>query len=118
MIKEKLLELPHDISKLRLEMIEAENKQEKVRENIRVWEAREIIAISNEVDEKGKAVHSNEAKRKAALEEAKNDSEEYIELQKALNKAEIEVKLMQIQLDRLYNEQSNLRAICRLEGRE
>jgi len=73
--------------------------------------------IANAVDENGKAVYSNDTKRKAELERRK-ENEDYQGLLEAMDEAKLEKELMAIRLDKLYNEQSNLRAICRLEGQE
>lgn len=116
MIKERLLSLPDEIKEMKIKLINADNKLEHYNEEIKKWELQELDSIANAVDEKGKAIFSNDAKRKAELERRKENNKDYQRLLKALDEAKLERDLIHIELDRLYNEQGNLRAICRLEG--
>ena len=50
--------------------------------------------------------------------ERRKENENYQGLLEAMDEAKLEKELIAIRLDKLYNEQSNLRAICRLEGQE
>jgi len=115
MIKDRLLKLPDEIKEMKIELINADKRLEHYNEEVKKWELRELDLIANEIDEDGKAKYSNDTKRKAELERRK-EGEDYQRLLKALNDARLEKDLIYIELDRLYNEQSNLRAICRLEG--
>ena len=115
MIKDRLLQLPDEIKEMKIELINADNRLEHYSEEVKKWELQELDLIANAVDENGKTIYSNDTKRKAELERRK-ENEDYQRLLKALDEARLEKDLIHIELDRLYNEQSNLRAICRLEG--
>lgn len=116
MIKERLLSLPDEIKEMKVELINADNRLEHYNEEVKKWELQELDLIVNAVDENGKTIYSNDTKRKAELERRKENNEDYQRLLKALDEARLEKDLIHIELDRLYNEQGNLRAICRLEG--
>lgn len=115
MIKDRLLKLPDEIKEMKIELINADKRLEHYIEEVKKWELMELDLIANEVNEDGKVIYSNDTKRKAELERRK-EGEDYQRLLKALDDARLEKDLIYIELDRLYNEQSNLRAICRLEG--
>lgn len=116
MIEKRLLELPDEIEKLRLNLLDIENGLLNNKEEIRKWELLQLDEIANEKDEKGKAVYSNDMKRKAELERRKTSDKDYIETEKIINCLEREIEIKKIKLDKLYSEQGNLRAICKLEG--
>lgn len=117
-IKERLLSLPSEIEELKLNLIEKQNNLQMLQEKMKFWSLYELDLISNEVDEKGKPKYSNDTKRQAELQRRKDESDEYGALEIEAEKLEKEVAILNIKLDKLYNEQSNLRAICRLEGRD
>lgn len=116
MIKERLLSLPNEIEKLKIEILEERELLENRKEQLKLWEIDTIEAINDAVDGNGKSIYSNDSKRKIALENAKLEDDDYLELNKKLQASTSQVARLEIQLDKLYNEQSNLRAICRLEG--
>ncbi len=116
MIKDRLLNLPNEIEEKKLELFNKTQGLEDIKARIKTWELMEIVDISNEVDEKGKAVYSNDTKRQAELQERKDNSDVYKNYTDIAKSLEIEIANINIKLDKLFNEQSNLRAICRLEG--
>ena len=115
MIKERLLELPKQIEETRLKLLNVENGLLNNEEELKKWELMQLDEIASVKDENGKNVYSNDTKRKAELERRKSNLE-YKELENIISNLKQEIEIKKIQLDRLYNEQSNLRAICRLEG--
>lgn len=117
MLKSRLLELPDEIRKMRLELLEDESKLLKVKNAIAKWELEQMSEIVGILDEKGKPLYSNDMKRKAELERRKA-GDEYIEIENTINQMEAEINKKKIDLETLYNEQKNLRAICLLEGDE
>lgn len=118
MIKERLLALPSEIEELKLKILNTQEGHLIARQKLKFWELSELARISNEVDDKGKPIYSNETKRQAELQYRKDTSEEFGIMEEEAQKLEKEVALLNIKLDKLFNEQSNLRAICRLEGRD
>lgn len=116
MIKERLLSLPVEIETLKMDLL---NKQENLRiarEQLKSWELVEMSYISNELDDNGKAKYSNDTKRQAELQHRKDSSTDYMEYEYKAKELDREVAIANIKLDRLTNEQGNLRAICRLVG--
>lgn len=118
MIKEKLLDLPNEIKELRIEVLKEEKKIVSYRLELERWELMELDEIANEKDESGKVIYSNDMKRRAELERRKKINENYVEVEKMIDDLEYEIEMKKIELDKLYNEQKNLRAICQLEGGE
>src|SRR5699024_6085312 len=116
MIEKRLLELPDEISKTRIKLLDMDQWLGKEREKMENWIVEQTINITNAKDEKGKAVYSNETKRKSELAYRKQTSTTYKTLESNYRKLEREIEIKKIELDKLYNEQKNLRAICRLEG--
>lgn len=116
MLKDRLLSLPNEIEELKLELFKKQEKASIIKEKLKMWELVEMDYISSELDEKGKAKFSNDTKRQAELQRRKDESEDYFEHLQTLRLLDNEISVINIQLDKLYNEQGNLRAICRLEG--
>lgn len=118
MIKDRLLELPNEIENKRSTLLAMQTHLRTVKEKLQMWEITELSNISNEVDDKGKTKFSNDTKRKAELQKRIDESENYAEIEKMKKELEGKVDILNIQLDKLLNEQLNLRAICRLEGQD
>lgn len=118
MIKERLLDLPNEIENKKTTLLAMQTHLRNEKEKLQMWELTELASISSEVDENGKAKYSNDTKRKAELQRRIDISEEYADIEELVKKLEGKVDILNIQLEKLLNEQGNLRAICRLEGRE
>mgnify|MGYP001221695862 CR=1 FL=1 len=118
MIRQRLMELPNEIAQLKLEILQMQERAADIKEQLQLWELAQIDDIANAQDEKGKPVYSNEAKRKAELEKRKQGDSKYQGQAEELKELEHEIQVKNIYLEKLYNEQSNLRSICRLEGSE
>jgi len=116
MIRQRLMELPDEIAKLKLEILQMQERAADIREQLQLWELTQIDDIANAQDEKGKPIFSNEAKRKAELEKRKQTDEWYTNRAKEARELNREIARKNIIVEQLYNIQSNLRAICRLEG--
>lgn len=80
MIKERLLVLPNKIEEMKIRLLGKQQELEDTKTDMKIWELTEINEISNELDDKGKAVYSNDTKRQAELQSRKNDSRAYEEL--------------------------------------
>lgn len=118
MIKERLSKLHTEIRETRIDILEAQEQYERNQEWLKKWELKNMEIIASATDAAGKALYSNDVKRQAALEAEKEQSEEYslaIEKKKKLART---IKEMEIEISCLCDEQSNLRAICRLGGEE
>lgn len=116
MIKDRLLELASEIADTKFDLLREQEKLTTERDKQKMWGLVEMANIANAVDDNGKAKYSNEVKRNAELQNRKEQSEEYKVMEVAIKMLEKEVALKNILIDKLYNEQGNLRAICRLEG--
>lgn len=120
MIKEKLvkdlLELPERIWQEKKSLLVLMNKLEDKEAEIKVWEIVETNKINNEVDAEGKLVYSSDVKRKAELEKRKLEDKNYNILLEEINSRKIEIELKKIYIEKLSNEQKNLRALCLIEG--
>jgi len=118
MIKERLLELPDLIAGKKCELLTLQEQLADLQEDMSKWELIQMDEINNAVDDKGKPLYSNDAKRKAELEKRKQGDSKYQGQAEELKELEHEIQVKNIYLEKLYNEQSNLRSICRLEGSE
>lgn len=116
MIKDRLLSLPKEIEKKKVELLNARELLEMDKEKLKLWEIDKVEVINNAVDGNNKPLYSNDTKRKIALENMKLEDKNYFELNERIQLRTHEIGKLEIQLDKLYNEQGNLRAICRLEG--
>ena len=114
MIKERLLALPEEIEGKKMELINKQEELSRVREQLKSWELSELVSITNELDDNGKPKYSNDVKRNAELQHRKDLSYDYGRYENELNMLEKDVAMLNIKLDKLFNEQGNLRAICRL----
>lgn len=116
MIKDRLLALPAEIEDMKIKVLNCKSDLEDASSLMKMWEISKMEIINNELDENGKPLYSNDTKRKIALENMKADDDYYVGLSEKQLSETYHLARLEIQLDRLYNEQSNLRAICRLEG--
>ena len=116
MIKERLLELPDLIVEKKQELLTLQEQLADLHEDMSKWELVQINEINNAIDDKGKPLYSNDAKRKAELEKRKQVDERYTKWANDTKELNRYIARKNIVLERLYNTQSNLRAICRLEG--
>lgn len=116
MIKDRLLNLPNEIFEKKCHLIDKQQELEDIKMELKIWEMKEMNTITNLIDEKGKPYYSNAEKRAVALQDAKDKSDFYDSKSIKAKILEKEIAVINIQLDKLFNEQGNLRAICRLEG--
>ena len=68
-IKEKLFELPETIKRVKTSIVELTTKLGDFKMDLKRWELQTLNDIASEVDDKGKAIYSNEAKRQGRLHE-------------------------------------------------
>lgn len=115
-IKKRLLDLPNEIKQNKMAILKYEKNLNNLQETISRWELQQLTEIADAIDEKGKAIFSNETKRKAELEKRKQGSSEYSIWQDTVNELKYAIQEKNIEISALYDEQGNLRAICRLEG--
>lgn len=118
LIKTRLLSLPREIADVRDGILTQHNSLADLNEQKRKWEVEQSGKIANAVGEDGKSLYSNDVKRQAALAEIKEKNTDYIQLDITIKNVTDTIKKQEIQLERLCNEQSNLRAICRLGSEE
>lgn len=111
-IKERLLELPESIRTQKEDILTKHREVEVLIRQSKEWEVRMMNNITNAVDDKGKPVYSNDIKRQGALMELQAQDQEYLKLKTAINDLTLAIKKAEIEMDFLYNTQSNLKAIC------
>ena len=116
MIKERLLALPEEIEEMKMKLLQKQQELIDTKSQLRSWELIEMSYIANELDDNGKPRYSNDVKRNAELQHKKDLSEDYRMMEEAVMLLDNETSMLNIKLDKLVNEQGNLRAICRLEG--
>ena len=116
MIKERLQELPDLIAEKKYELLILQEQLADLQEDMSKWELIQMDDINNAVDDKGKPIFSNDVKRKAELEKRKQVDERYTKWANGTKELNRDITRKNIVLEKLYNTQSNLRAICRLEG--
>ncbi len=115
-IKEKLLELPETIKKVKTSMVELTTKLGDLKMDLKRWELQTLNEIASEVDDKGKAIYSNEAKRQGRLLELQKNDPEYLQLEEKIKYLEQKINELDIELTYYKDLQNNLRSICFLSN--
>ena len=115
-IKEKLLELPDTIKRVKTLIVELTTKLGNLKMELKRWELRTLNSIAAEVDDKGKAIYSNESKRQGRLLELQVDNPEYLQLEEKIKSLEQEINELDIELTYYKDLQHNLRSICFLSN--
>jgi len=115
-IKQKLFELPDQIAELEQAVYKKQTMLEEILQQERIWESGKMDEICNAVDENGKPKFSNDAKRQAELTRLKSADEKYLALEAERKAFFQDIRMVEIDIRRLSNLQSNLRSICRLES--
>ena len=111
-IKEKLLSLPESIRTQKEDILMKHQELEILSHRLKAWEVKTLNDITNELDDRGKPVYSNDIKRQGALMEMQTQDQEYLKLKATIDDLTLAIKKADIELDYLYNMQSNLKAIC------
>lgn len=114
-IKEKLLELPDTIKRVKTSMVELTTKLGDLKMELKRWELQTLNEIASEVDDKGKAIYSNEAKRQGRLLELQKNDPEYLQLEEKIKYLEQKINELDIELTYYKDLQNNLRSICFLD---
>mgnify|MGYP005834765557 CR=1 FL=1 len=114
-IKNRLLELPVEIKNAKKGLLTLQESLIEQNEALKKWELEQMNDIANAVDAAGKALYSNDIKRQAELQNRKEASDAYKELKNKVESLTYQIKVTEIDVAGLYDEQGNLRAICKLE---
>ena len=114
-IKEKLLEMPDTIKRVKTSIVELTTKLGDLKMELKRWELQTLNEIASEVDDKGKAIYSNEAKRQGRLLELQKDDPEYLQLEEKIKYHEQKINELDIELTYYKDLQHNLRSICFLD---
>ena len=117
-MKERLMQLPEEIAQKRVILLNLNEEIEALKATHKQWEADLTIIISNEVDDKGKPLHSNAEKRQAELINRIRGNSHMKSVADAMKQKTMMYEIEKIELEKLQNTQSNLRAITRLGGEE
>lgn len=115
-IKENLLELPDTIKRVKTSIVELTTKLGDLKMELKRWELLTLNNIASEVDDKGKAIYSNEAKRQGRLLELQKDDPEYLQLEEKIKYHEQKINELDIELNYYKDLQNNLRSICFLSN--
>jgi len=115
-IKEKLLELPETIKGVKTSIVDLTTKLGDLKMELKRWELQTLNEIASEVDDKGKAIYSNEAKRQGRLLELQKDDPKYLQLEEKIKYLEQKINELDIELTYYKDLQNNLRSICFLSN--
>lgn len=107
----KLLAIPDQIRELQGQMAEAQKEVEKAKSDVELERSAITAAVVSEVNDNGKPVYSNETARSAEITRRMAVDQDYLAAKKALAKAEEQVASLKFDIDRLYSEMANLRAV-------
>jgi prefoldin subunit 5 len=108
---DRLMELPQTISEIQLEILEITDAAKQVQDKITTIESKIKADINNAVDANGKKVYSNAEAREAAFIEDANDNQELKDLKTHYDYLQREVSEKKIEIEKLSNEQRNIRSI-------
>lgn len=107
----KLLTIPEQIRELQNQMAEAQKEVEKAKSDVELEKSAIVAAVVSEVNNNGKPVYSNETARNAEITRRMAVEQDYLVAKEALAKAEEQVANIKFEIDRLYSEMANLRAV-------
>lgn len=105
------MELPQAVSEIQLEILERTEASKEVQDKITTIESKIKTDINNAVDANGKKVYSNAEAREAAFIEDANENQELIDLKKDYDYAQREISEKRIEIERLSNDQRNIRSL-------
>lgn len=105
-ITSKLETLPQDLYNSRLILLALQEEKQRITRSLQEWEIRAIADVAADKE------NSNEQKRKAALQIAKDTSSYYSDLDAKKTKMESDIKLQELNVALLSDTQQNYRAIC------
>ena len=108
---DRLMELPQAISEIQLEILERTEASKQVQDKITTIESKIKADINNAVDANGKKVYSNAEAREAAFIEDANENQELIDLKKDYDYSQREISEKRIEIERLSNDQRNIRSL-------
>lgn len=108
---DRLMELPQAISEIQLEILERTEASKEVQDKITTIESKIKTDINNAVDANGKKVYSNAEAREAAFIEDANENQELIDLKKDYDYSQREISEKRIEIERLSNDQRNIRSL-------
>lgn len=110
-MKERLLQLPEEIAQKRVILLNLNEEIEALKATHKQWEADLTIIISNEVDDKGKPLHSNAEKRQAELINRIRGNSHMKSVLEQLKEKTMTYEIEKIELEKLQNIQRNIRAL-------
>lgn len=108
---DRLMELPQAISEIQLEILERTEASKEVQDKITTIESKIKTDINNAVDANGKKVYSNAEAREAAFIEDANENQALIDLKKDYDYSQREISEKRIEIERLSNDQRNIRSL-------
>ena len=110
-LSNRLLELPKEISKLSLDLLDKTEYSNEISNEISKLEMAIKLSISNKTDDAGKKVYTNAESREAAFVELKENDTELQLLHDKHNFAQGDIQKLKIEIEKCSNEQRNIRSL-------
>lgn len=107
----KLLAIPDQIRELQGQMAEAQKEVDKARSDMELEKSVITAAVTSELNGNGKPAFSNETARSAEITRRMAVDQDYLAAKEALATTEEQVASLKFDIDRLYSEMANLRAV-------
>lgn len=108
---DRLMEMPQAISEIQLDILERTEAAKQVQDKITTIESKIKADINNAVDANGKKVYSNAEAREAAFIEDAAENQERMDLKTHYDYLQREVSEKKIEIEKLSNDQRNLRSL-------
>ena len=110
-LAEKMLEMPDLIQSNQVELLNLTEMNQKVGDEITLLESKIKAEIAAEVDENNKKVYTNSESRDSAFVERSSENQALISLKNSQINMQREVNLRRYEIERLQNEQRNIRSV-------
>jgi hypothetical protein len=110
-LAEKMLEMPDLIQSNQVELLNLTEMNQKVGDEITLLESKIKAEIAAEVDENNKKVYTNSESRDSAFVERSSENQALISLKNSQINMQREINLRRYEIERLQNEQRNIRSV-------
>jgi hypothetical protein len=110
-LAEKMLEMPDLIQSNQVELLNLTEMNQKVGDEITLLESKIKAEIAAEIDENNKKVYTNSESRDSAFVERSSENQALISLKNSQINMQREINLRRYEIERLQNEQRNIRSV-------